>query len=470
MDRTTAQLVGFAAGFPPEPLPDDAAEATLLHLADTVACAVAGAGSEVARIAAGYARAFPSPSGATVFGDGVRCAPDVAAFVNTVMVRAYDWNDGMLARGGGHPSDMIPGILAVGEIEHATGADVLASIVLAYEVLGSLGSAVPNRDRGWDQGTFLGLATAVGIGKLLRLDAERLANAVSLTLVPHLPLRVTRTGALSMWKGAATAEAVRNAVFATLLAREGMTGPAEPFEGKSGLFEQVTGPFEAALPADPGGRLVVQTAHLKRFPAESHSQALLDAAPKLRTWLGGEDVASVDVETYRHALSEIASHPSKWAPETRETADHSLPYLLAVALTDGDVTLGSFTPERMADPALRRLMARIRVREDPAFTAGYRPAGAEISGVPRSRITLRTAGGRETTEEVGYPKGHMLNPMTRADIDAKLASACSGVVGEAQRQRIRATWWNVAKLADVGSAITTLVEIAPRETAATGTA
>jgi 2-methylcitrate dehydratase len=463
VDSTTAQLVEFARDFDESRLTGDVVAAAVDRVVDSVACAIVGFESEPGRIAVEAARRVHCDTPATIFGAGVSTTPELAAFANTTMVRTYDWNDGMLAQGGGHPSDMIPAVIAVGETVHASGRDVLLGITLAYEILGSLGNAAPTRDRGFDQGTFMGVAAALGIGRLLNLSTEQLANAVSLALVPHVPLRVTRTGLLSMWKGSATASAMQSAVFATKLAQLGMTGPAEPFEGKTGLAEQAVGPFTARLPASADGRLVVQFSHLKQFPAETHGQALLGLMPAVRAWRGVEHIVSIEIETYWQAYHEIALHPSKWDPTTRETADHSMPYLLAVALVDGTIDVrASFTPERIADPALRPIMKLISVREDPEFTKGFRPPGNAIAGEPRMRLIVTADDGARFTEEVGYHRGHSANPMSRADIDAKLDATSAGVLDDERREAIRQAWWGVADATDIGIPMATTADFGAR--------
>jgi 2-methylcitrate dehydratase len=288
-----------------------------------------------------------------------------------------------------------------------------------------------------------------------------MGNAVSLALVPHVPLRVNRTGVLSMWKGCATASAMHSALFAVRLAQLGMTGPDEPFTGKTGVFDQLTGPFEFALPANPDGRMVVEISHLKQFPAETHGQALLGLMPKVRAWRPVDDIASIEIETYWQAYHEIAMHPSKWDPTTRESADHSMPYLLAVALVDGEISINSsFTPERIADPALRPLMNKISVREDPEFTAGFRPPGSGIAGVPKYRVIVTDLHGERFVEEVGFHRGHYMNPMSRAEIDAKFDAASSGVLKDDVRDRIRDAWWAVADADDIGTVMATTADFA----------
>jgi len=456
MDRTTEQLVDFALSFDTSELTEPVKEAALLHLVDSVACAVVGFTAESSRIAAKLARTVTGSPSATVFGHAFSTSPEMAAFVNTTMVRAWDWNDGMLARGGGHPSDMVGALLVAGEVAHANGPDFLTAMVLSYEVLGSLGDSAPVRDLGWDQGTFMGTATALGVGRLMGLSAIEVANAVSLALVPNVPLRVSRTGNLSMWKGCATAAAVRNAVFAVRLAQAGMTAPEDPFEGKTALWDQVTGPFELTLPRYPEGKRVVELSHMKQFPAETHSQALLGLVPAIREWTSVDEIKTIDISIYWQAYHEIGSHPSKWDPQTRESADHSLPYLLAVALVDGTIALDSFTPERISDPALRPLMAKISVEENVEYTAAFRPTGGSIAGEPRAHITISSTSGRTMSQEVTYARGHSKNPMTRDDVDLKLEVASRGVLSADAVEMLKDTWWNVLDVNDIGSALTTL--------------
>jgi 2-methylcitrate dehydratase len=461
VDGITRQLVEFATAFDFDALPQSVRDAAVNHVVDSVAVAVAGYRSEPAQVAIRLAREATADRPATVFGSGVRTTPELAAFANAVMVRAWDWNDGMFAQGGGHPSDMLSGLLAVAEPRRLSGRELLAALTLSYEVLGSLGNSAPVRQRGWDQGTFMGAATALGVGMLMGLDETRLADAVSLAVVPNVPLNVTRVGALSMWKGCATAAAVRNAVFAAELAERGMTGPAEPFEGGSGLWQLVTGPFELALPAYPGGRKVVEISHLKQFPAEAHSQALLREIPRIRRWAPADRIESIEVEIYWIAYDEIGSHPAKWDPHTRETADHSLPYLLAAAWVDGDITLRSFTPERIEDPALRPLMNRISIRENPEYTAAYRPAGMEIAGNPRARIVVRRDDGAVLDEEVTFPRGHSMNPMTKDDITAKFRAASLDVLDPDRAEQVAAAWWRIQDVTDVSVLLRTVADFGP---------
>lgn len=456
MDHITRQLVDYTTGFSLEDVPQVAKQAALNHIVDAVGCVVAGFNTESAQIGVRVARTITSDRPATVFGAGAVSAPAYAAMANAIMVRSLDWNDGMLAKGGGHPSDMIPAIVAAAEVCDAPGAAVLEGTLLAYEVLGGIGNVAPANRRGWDQGLFMGVAAALAVGRIHGLTEAQLGNAVSLAVVPAVPLLVTRRGALSMWKGAATSAAMLNAMNAVALAQEGMTGPAEPFVGTMGVFDQLTGPWELVLPAEPGGRYVAEISHMKMYPAESHSQSLLGLMPSIRSWRDPGEIDSIEIACYWEMWNAIGSHDSIYDPKNRETADHSLPYLLAVALTDGDIGVGSFTDERIADPSLRPLMRKITVREEPGYTTRYRPPDSGLAADPHVRVTVRARDGAVREEELTYPKGHPRNPMTREDVDAKLGRICVGSLKDEQVARIRDAWWGIESLGHAREAVRTL--------------
>lgn len=446
MDRTTEMLASYAAASGYADLTPEAVHQTRRRLIDTLGCAMGGYHSEPSRIACRLAETYSSALPARLLGSGQATAPDMAAFVNTVMVRYLDCNDTYTQLGSGHPSDMIPAILAVAEPRHASGKEVILAIVMAYEMFGALADLIPIREKGWDQGVFAVVGCAVGAGKILGLTQAQMAHAISLAITPNIPTRQTRAGELSMWKGCATAASARNGVFAALLAAEGMTGPYEPFEGHHGIWEQVTGPFRLQPLGGAGKPFTVETSNLKFFPAEYHSQAPLWSALEIRQKVKPDDIDAINVQTYWLAYSEIGSEPQKWDPQTRETADHSLAYLLAVALQDGDITPASFTLERIRDPRLRPLMNRISIRENPAFTQQYPEA-------LKSEIEVVTGSGQRFVEQVSYPKGHRNNPMSDAEVADKFSRLCQAVMTPDQCQAALETLWHLDEVSDIGSVI-----------------
>jgi 2-methylcitrate dehydratase len=252
---------------------------------------------------------------------------------------------------------------------------------------------------------------------------------------------------------------MRRAIFAANCVRAGMRGAPQPFEGLGGFWEKISGPFELTLPAIPDGPMVVEMSYLKRYPTEAHTQALIGfVLSKVRSWTTADEIESFDIETYWHARDSTGlREKGTWDPQSRETAHHSLPYTLSVALVDGEVALrSSFTTERITDPALRPIMEKFTIRENDEFTANYRPPGMEVIGNPCYRVSIRKKTGEEFHEDVTFPKGHMKNPMTVEDINAKLDDACTGVIDDEHKEEIRTAWWNFEKAASVADVIGTL--------------
>jgi len=412
MDKTSETLSRYVTSLRYADLSPRTVQEAKRHLIDSLGCAMGGYRSEPAAIARRMAPAWSGAPSARLLGDGRPTTPEAAAFANSVMIRFLDANDTYIARGSGHPSDMLGALLAAAELGSVSGNDLLLATVAGYEVFGALADQVPLRDRGWDQGVFVAPASAAGAGLLLGLSAVQMADAIAIAATANVATRQTRAGELAMWKGCATAAAAKAGLFAAQLAKAGMTGPTAAFEGHHGLCEQVTGPFEIGALGGRGRPFAIERTNFKFFAAEYHAQAPLAMALALRGKVRTEEIEAIEVQIYAMAYSEIGSEPAKWDPRTRETADHSLPYMLAVALRDGRITPASFEPQRYLDPSLRPLMNRIRVAESPEFTRRFpQELGSQIDVVTRS--------GQRFTTRAEYPKGHARNPMTDDDVETK---------------------------------------------------
>jgi len=375
---------------------------------------------------------------------------EMAAFTNAVMVRYLDFNDTYISKGSGHPSDMTSAILAVADAHRCGGKDTLLAIVAAYEVYAALADVVGLRDLGWDQGVFAVLGSAAGAAKVLRLTREQTGDALAIAITANVPTRQTRSGELAMWKGVATAAAARSGVSAALLAQAGMTGPTAAFEGKDGVWDQVTGPFQLNAMGGNSVQFGIERTNLKFFPSEYHSQAPLWIALELRKKVQAADIEAVNVQTYFTAWSEIGSEPEKWDPKTRETADHSLPYLLSLGFIDGRVSVDSFSHERMHDPALRALMNRIKISENKEFTR-------QFPGKLTTEIEVITRSGQRVIESAQYPKGHAKNPMTDEDVVNKFGMVCESLMANAQRDALLKALWNVDQAANLDEVFDLLV-------------
>jgi 2-methylcitrate dehydratase len=443
-DRITRLLARYASGIVAEDRPEETVREVKRRILDSIGVAVAGLDGDAPAAARAYAADFPDRDGATIWGSALRAGPEVAGFTNGVAVRYLDFNDTFLSKEPLHPSDAIAPLMALAEWRDRPANDLLAAIATAYEVSVTLCDAASLRTHGWDHVNYIGIGVACAAGQLLRLPVERIEHAVSVATVPNAAMRETRAGELSMWKGAAAANAARNAVFATLLSEKGMTGPARPFQGEmafvrqlldgEGFDEEVLSRLEAKAPL----RRILDT-HIKFWPVEYHAQSAVDAALQFpEGFLRDPDrIKSIEIDTFDAAYQIIAKDPEKWDPKTRETADHSLQYIVVAALLDGEVTTRTFEPGRFRDPrTLDILRERVTVREDPELSAGY------PDGIP-NRITVMTTGGDREVQEVRHPRGHARNPMTDEEVVAKYRANMEGRLDAERVAAIEQLVWDL---------------------------
>jgi 2-methylcitrate dehydratase len=339
----------------------------------------------------------------------------LASFANGVAFRYYDLNDAYVGGLSGHPSDNIAPCLAVAEAEGASATDLIAAIVLVYEITCRLIDACDVMSRGWDAPVFSLPAVALAAGKLMKLPPEKLTQAVNLALNDHIPMGQTRMQTLSDWKGLADAEAGRNAIFAAVLARAGITGPAPIFEGRRGFFQLVSGPADVDVGAF-GGRDAPFRIHrcgLKSYPAVIYSQTAIVAGIALAKEVGDLDrVAALEIATTRRGLQQAGTDREKWTPDNRATADHSLPYIVARAMFDGNLTNESYAPEKLREPRILAFMRKITVVEDPVFAT---PPG----NAPSTRITATLDDGRRIARQVDNMPSFPGQPISRADVERK---------------------------------------------------
>ncbi len=433
VDASISRLAEFSAGLSFEHIGESAVHACKRRLIDALGCGVAAFDAPPARIARQLALRAEVPGGACVLGTTRRTLPELAAFANGVMVRYLDGND-TFPGGGGHPSDVIAAVLAATQIAGAGGRVAITAIVAAYEIYSALFRAVKLREQGLDHVFYTAVASAAGACNALALDRDRTAQAIALAVTPNIALEVTRRGALSAWKGCAAGNAARNGLFAALLAREGMTGPGQAIDGVHGLKELI-GDFQIPPFLEPGGDFRIAHSNLKYFLAEYHAQGPIAAALELAHSVAPEDIERVTLHTYHFAWSETGSEPEKWRPTTRETADHSLPYMIAATLLDGSFSDAIFEPERLADERIHALSARLAVEEDPVLSARF------PERVP-CRLEIVTRAGEHKLATVDYPRGHFMNPMSDDEIEKKFRALASRHLGESRISRALDLLWS----------------------------
>src|SRR4030095_8932596 len=374
------QLANYSSSFRFEDLSQEVVHEVKRRVIDSLGCALGAWDEEPCAIAREVASDFSAKHGATIIGTDHKAPPDWTAFANGCCIRYFDYNDTYLSKEPAHPSDNISAALAGAEGVGADGRELIAAIALAYEVQCRFCDAASIRARGWDHVTYGAFSTALACAKLMKLDPKNTRHAVNIAGVAGAAMRQARVGELSHWKGVAFANAARHGVFSALLARVGMTGPGPIFEGQMGFEKQlgvslsnVIEKFAVPFAKTTGGpaSMILRTS-IKFWPAEYHSQSAIEAALFLREQIGGGvEVKSMTIESHDASVDIIGSEAEKWRPETRETADHSLPYITAVALIDGEVTDKQFQPARFADPGIWKFLENVKVTRNAELSGMY---------------------------------------------------------------------------------------------------
>jgi 2-methylcitrate dehydratase len=458
MPTIVEQLSAYTQGLAYENLPAAVVHQAKRLLLDTLGCALGGFDSEPARIARSLAAATTSTHAATVIGSGERTGVDLATFANGVMIRYLDFNDGYTSNGeSGHPSDSMAAALSVADLMHRDGKSLIVAVVAAYEVFCRVCDQADLKPLGFDHVTVGAMASAAAAARLLGLTGARLQHAFNLTIAPNVALYQTRIGNVSMWKGCAYANASRNAVFAALLADRGMTGPAPVFEGLGGYFKAVT---RAAFALGPMGGddepYKIMQCLMKRFPLGQYSQTVAEAAIAARAQIGAlEDIAAIEVETLATAIRLMAGDPQKWEPQTRETADHSMPYTVAVALTYGDVADEHFDARHLQDPQLRALTRKVEVRE-------WDEANRRMPEAMLCRVRITTRAGARHEASVEYHRGHWRNPMSDAEVEAKYRRMALARLPADRVDALAERIWRLEAAADAGDILRLTVAPTPR--------
>jgi 2-methylcitrate dehydratase len=444
------QLAAYAHALRYDDLDAATVERIKVHVIDTIGCGIGAFQERAVGICRNIALAVPGS--ATIIGTRQRTTPDLASFANGAAFRFLDFNDTYVGRFAVHPSDNIAACLAVAEVERANAQDLMTDIALAYEVNCRLVDSLDIATRGWDPPVFGLPAVALAAGKLMKLDPERLTHAVGLALNDHIPMAQTRIQTLSDWKGLAAAEAARNAVFAALLARGGVTGPSPIFEGRSGFFKQVSGPGNVDV--DSFGRrgvpFRIHQCSLKAYPAVIYTQTAIVAGIEVAKEVGSLDrIAAIEIATTRRGFERTGSEAEKWSPQTRETADHSLPYITARAMFDGDITNKSFAPHMYRDPRILAFMQKIKVSEDPILTS--RGGGA----VP-TRVTAILLDGQRITREIDHAPGFAARPMNREDVERKFRGNVGQRWEKDRTDKTLQTLWALDRTDDLSSLLAEL--------------
>ena len=435
MDQTLKGIVDFIMSMRDQPPPPAVLDRCREILVDTLGCAMGGRECVAAQVARAYPAIASGESGA-VIGSPYNASIEIAAFWNTAMIRFLDFNDTL---SGGHPSDTTGALIAVSQAAKASGNTMLTGIAIAYEIFVRINESVMWREP-WtlDTGYSIALGATGGMCHLFGLSREQTTHAISFAATNGVPLRAARAGLLSHYKGAATAVSSKHAVFCVHMARSGMTAPSAPFDGRHGIVELLRGK-QGPLNLERFDSWKLLKTCLKFFPVNYNSQLGVWAAFELRKQVSPDQLEKITLHTSAFLKHESGSEPAKWDPQTRETADHSLPYIFSRALLDGTVDVSSFEPAKFLEPGIRPLMNKVAVEFSPEIEAGWPDViELKLDAVDRS--------GKKYYVHTDYPRGHDLNPMGREEIAEKFKSLAAPVLGQDRAASAFELAWRVGEM------------------------
>ena len=425
------QMASFVVRVSYEDISEQARLQIKIRIMDSLACAIGALNGLPIRMVRQQLEDFGGTPLCSLISGG-KTSPDRAAFYNGALVRYLDFNDSYLAKGETcHPSDNLGPVLAAAEYAGVTGKELMTALAVAYQVQCRLSDEAPVRDKGFDHTTQGSYAVAAGVSKALGLDQAKTANAIAISGTAFNALRVTRTGKLSNWKGLAYPNTAFGCTHAAFLAMRGISGPSEVFEGNKGFMDSIAGKFSIDWQEEDLER-VTRTV-LKKYNAEIHSQSAIEGILDLREEFDvlADEVEFIDAEIFQVAYDIIGGgeEGSKRTIQTKEEADHSLPYMLAVALLDGYVGPPQYLPERIQRKDVQDLLQKVIIHPSDAFSRRF---PAELP----CRIRLILKDGRRLEKEKRDYEGFLTSPMTWETVLKKFAALSERFAGQELRQQI----------------------------------
>lgn len=445
------QIAAYAEGLSYADLPFPVVQRTKELILDSIGCALGGASSPPARIAQAIAAETPSNRGATVIVTGARTSPDVAAFANSIATRYLDYNDTYL--GGGHPSDMLAPVLAANDAVTASGKDVILGTVLGYEVFCGTRDSVESQYKAagkrpyGNQTAFGPFGSTAAAGKAFGLSRGEMIHALNLAAVSHFPPSGGGSQ-LSHWKACHLAMSSRAGVFSAMLASRGMTAPSAALADGCGYFEVIGVPVRFEPYDKESGQYRIMRSHVKAFPCGFHGMGPATAARNLHPEVK-EDldrIREVRIHATRISAQLMASSESRWAPETRESADHSIPFVVAMCLMEGDLEIRHFDEGFFLRPEVRAFMSRIRVLTPDTFESDFHE-------VPFVKVEVELDNGTTLGAEVSQPMGHPENPMTSADYERKFRSLAADVLSDNRTAALLDRLWHLDDVTNIGEVL-----------------
>ena len=445
-ETVTAKMSRWAASLQYKDLSADAIYQAKRFLLDSLGCALGGYQQHDVKIALDVLEEIAAIGHATVIGTGRRIDPVSASLANALMIRCMDYNDIYWKQDPSHPSDIFPAAIACCERAGGNGKELIVGLVLGHEFEMRLcEAAFPGiRERGWHHATLTAFVSPIVAGRALRLPWEQIQHAIGISASRHCTLGAVTAGKLTMMKNTVDPMATQSGVFAALLAEKGYSGPEHVIDGKEGLAHVFKPEWKLDLLTNGlGDSWRITQCGMKAFPTEALTHTPISAVLDLikSNDLQPNDVEKVHIRSLARA-ADILSDPSKYDPHTKETADHSLPYVIAAALVDRQVTPVQFTMEKIMDPKIREQLNKVEVVADPEIEKVF-PA------LQRVVVQIQTRDGRSFQRQLDFPKGDPRNPLTDQEIDEKFAALAEGVLSASAQKKLKEAVWSLERVGSV---------------------
>jgi 2-methylcitrate dehydratase len=454
-DKTISrQIAEFAVGLSYDDLPADAVNEVKRYLYDSVGCAYGGYHTKDVGVLHDIYKSMGGSEEATVLCFGDKMPAVNATLVNSLMIRALDYNDIYWKEDPSHPSDIIPAALSVGEMVGASMKEVIVAIILAYEFeMRMCLFATPGvRERKWHHATLTQFVSPIVAGKMLGLTVDQMVNAIGISGCHNHTIGCPTAGKLTMMKNTVDPMAVQSGVFAALMAQRGYSGTEAVFEGKEGFMDCFgKGWDNEALLGGLGDSWKIMECSMKGFPTEALTHTHLTCMLKVvrEHDITYDQIESATITTIARAC-DILFDSHKYRPESRETADHSLPYCLAAAIVDRQISTASFSDEKLKDPRIWEVIDKIKGEASMEFEKMF-PAKQP------SRVVVRTKAGDEYEAYLEYPKGDPREPMTEDDLDVKFAGLAEGLLDADRQKKVKEMIFSCEKMSAIEFMAATVV-------------
>src|SRR6266496_4143700 len=436
----------WASGLQFKDISSEAVYQAKRFLLDSLGCALGGYRQQDVTMALEVLSEVAGRGRATVFGSGRRFDPVSASLANALMIRCMDYNDIYWKQDPSHPSDIFPAAIACCERARSGGKELIVGLVLGHEFeMRFCEAAFPGiRERGWHHATLTAFVSPIVAGRALHLSSEQIQHAIGISGSGHCTMGAVTAGKLTMMKNTVDPMATQSGVLAALLAEKGYTGPEHVIDGKEGLAHCYGPEWKLNVLTDGlGGTWRITHCGMKFFPTEALTHTPISAVLDLvkENDLRPENVEKIQVRSLARA-ADILSDPSKYDPHTKETADHSLPYVIAAAIVDRQVTPAQFEMKKIMDPAIRAQLKKVEVVADPEIEKVF-PA------LQRVVVNITTADGRWLSKQLDYPKGDPRNPLSDAEIEEKFRALAEGVLSEKAQKKLIDAIWSLEECASV---------------------